>query len=719
MSDRPGDSEGQSELGDSFTRTRQDVTSIAFDTTSALIVVLDRAGRVMRFNAACERLTGLTEAEVLGQVLWPLVLDTAEAARAAQVYAALKLDTSIRPYENYWMNASGEPRYIHWQSNLLPGASGEIDVVIATGVDVTEARHARLEREESEARFRALFERSGDGVVLMDPHDPEVPWRIVECNEAFARMNGYDRTELLGQSIDLLHENDLMAREGTRLLEWVRSLGDQAQGEGTHRHRDGHVFPIETRSSLITLGGRELVLGLDRDITERRKAQQALLELNRQLAYAAQHDALTGLPNRTMLMNRLEQELTRARRNQSLTAVMFVDLDHFKRVNDTLGHGAGDDLLREVARRCTETLRPTDLTARVGGDEFVVVLPDLYSVHHAARIALRLQENLTASVALEGLSVTVGCSVGISVFPQDGTTADELLRHADLAMYEVKRTGKNATRFFTAALNDTTRARLQMEGQLRAAIRSDGLSLHYQPQVNATSGTLTGLEALARWDDPELGVVSPGEFIPLAEDTGLIVALGTWVLREACRQAAAWRLTVPVSVNVSPAQLVRADFPEVVRSTLSRYGIQPSLLKLEITERLNILDPEQTNRNLKALQGLGVPFSLDDFGAGQSALASLLKLPLQEVKLDRSLLTGVTGDPASWRVLSAVIELARGLDLQVVAEGVETHQQLEVLRTLQCETVQGYLTGRPVPAENITQRLQKWKLAASDEIHWT
>ncbi|MFT2720349.1 putative bifunctional diguanylate cyclase/phosphodiesterase [Deinococcus sp. A31D244] len=253
---------------------------------------------------------------------------------------------------------------------------------------------------------------------------------------------------------------------------------------------------------------------------------------------------------------------------------------------------------------------------------------------------------------------------------------------------------------------------------MRAAIRSDGLSLHYQPQVNAKSGTLTGLEALARWDDPELGVVSPGEFIPLAEDTGLIVALGTWVLREACRQAAAWRLTVPVSVNVSPAQLVRADFPEVVRSTLSRYGIQPSLLKLEITERLNILDPEQTSRNLKALQGLGVPFSLDDFGAGQSALASLLKLPLQEVKLDRSLLTGVTEDPVSWRVLSAVIELARGLDLQVVAEGVETHQQLEVLRTLQCETVQGYLTGRPVPAENITQRLQKWKLAASDEIDW-
>lgn len=685
--------------------SRHDVTAAAFDITAALIVVLDRDGRIRRFNAASERLTGHREADVLGQLLWPLVLDDVEAARAVAVYAAMTPDKPIGLYENYWLTGQGERRYLKWSTTPLLGSDGDIELLVATGVDVTEERQVRLEREESEARFRALFERSGDGVVLIDPHDAGTPWRIVECNAAFARMNGYDRHELVGQSIDVLHEDDLMAREGAQLLEWIRAQGEEARGEGVHRRRDGVVFPIESSSSVITLDGGELVLGLDRDITERKRVEAELRTLNERLAHDAHHDALTGLPNRVMLTNRLGQELARAQRSGRPLAVMFIDLDDFKRVNDSLGHPVGDQLLCEVSRRLRDTLRPSDTLARLGGDEFVVLVPDLLSAHHAARVAHRLQRALAPPMDVGGQPLNVLSSIGISLAPQDGTGADDLLRHADLAMYAMKRSGKNGVQFYDPAMHAEALARLRLETRLRLAILGEALTLHYQPQVDVHSGQLVGLEALARWTDTELGSVSPAQFIPVAEDTGLIVSLGAWVLDEACRQAAEWNLTVPMSVNVSPHQLIRLDFPEVVRSTLQRHGVAPARLKLELTERLTVTDPALAVRQLNHLRALGVTLSLDDFGAGQSAVASLMTLPLQEVKIDRSLLTGVTDDPASWQVLGALLSLARGLHLPVIVEGVETETQLRALRTLGCETVQGYLIGRPELPAAMSHRL--------------
>jgi diguanylate cyclase (GGDEF)-like protein/PAS domain S-box-containing protein len=684
-----------------------DVTAAAFDISAALIVVLDRTGRIIRFNAACERLTGLREAGIVGQLLWPLVLDATEAARSAVVYAQIKPGNAIGAYENYWLTALGERRYITWATTYLLDALGEIGLVVATGLDVTEERRTRLEREEGEKRFRILFERSGDGVVLIDPHDAMIPWRIVDCNAAFARMNGYTCEELIGQSIDVLHEDDLMAREGPHWLEWIRTHVTEARGEGTHRHRDGHVYPIETSSSLIVLGGQELVLGLDRNILERKQAETQLQALTERFEHAAHHDLLTGLPNRAMLMDRLALELTRAKRSGTEVAVMFLDLDDFKRVNDTLGHPVGDDLLREVADRIGRTLRPSDMVARVGGDEFVIVVPDLLNMHQAARVAQRLQDALAQPVAIGSLTVTVGCSVGISVSPQDGTEVDELLRHADLAMYEIKKEGKNAVRFFAPAMNTAAQARMRLETRLRnaVAVGGGGLALHYQPQIDVKSGRLVGLEALARWTDSELGVVSPETFIPVAEDTGLIVQLGGWVLDEACRQAASWSLTVPMAVNISPLQLLRPEFVDTVSDTLRRHKIPPQLLKLELTERLNIRDPHLAAHRLSSLRALGVTLSLDDFGAGQSALASLMSLPFQEVKLDRSLLLRITADPASWQVMGALLALARGLNLLVVVEGVETPDQLNVLRSLGCETVQGYLTGRPEEPLTLARRL--------------
>ncbi len=700
----PG-SETPSPTGTSNSNSRHNVTAAAFDISAALIVVLDRAGRIVRFNAACERLSGHREGDIEGQVLWPLVLDEVEAARSASVYAQITPEHPVGSYENYWMTPLGERRYITWATTYLLDDAGEIELVVATGLDVTEERQIRLERQESETRFRALFERSGDGVVLIDPHDPALPWRIVDCNAAFARMNGYARQELIGQSIDLLHEDHLMAREGDRLLEWIRDHEEEARGEGAHRHHNGSVFPIETSSSLMMLGGHELVLGLDRDISERKQTEAQLRALNEQLDHAAHHDSLTGLPNRTVLMDRLNIELARAQRSGTQVAVMFVDLDDFKRVNDTLGHAAGDELLREVAERIRSALRPTDTVARVGGDEFVVLLPEVGSVHHAARVARRLQDALVLPVSVCGLGVTVSCSVGISLSTQDDTVVDDLLRHADLAMYEIKKEGKNAVRFFEPVMNAAAQTRLRLETRLREAIARKMLTLHYQPQVDVGSGALVGLEALARWTDGELGVVSPAEFIPVAEDTGLIVPLGTWVLDEACRQATEWSLNVPIAVNISPVQMLRPDFVAVVAATLKRHGMVPQLLKLELTERLSVRDPDLATQQLGCLRALGVTLSLDDFGAGQSAFASLMTLPLQEVKLDRSLLAGVTEDPASWQVLEALLALARGLKLPVVVEGVETLAQLNVLRAMGCKTVQGYLTGRPDQPAIVARRL--------------
>ncbi|WP_407571916.1 putative bifunctional diguanylate cyclase/phosphodiesterase [Deinococcus altitudinis] len=693
-------------LPDGPSAVLHDVTAVAFDVSAALIVVLDRVGRVIRFNAACERLTGHREAEVVGQVLWPLVVEDAEVARAASFYSQISPETPLEKYENYWLDASGERRYLSWATTYLLDALGQIELVVCTGLDVTTERQTRLEREESEARFRILFERSGDGVVLIDPHDPLIPWRIVDYNAAFARMNGYTRELLTGQSVDILHPDDLMAREGDTWLEWIRTRGAEARGEGEHRHRDGHLFPIESSSSLIVLGGRELVLGLDRDISERKHAEAQLQALNERLDHAARHDLLTGLPNRAMLTDRLALELMRAQRSGTEVAVMFVDLDDFKRVNDTLGHLVGDELLREVATRIGRTLRPSDMVARVGGDEFVVVVPDLLNLHHAARVARRLQEALVDPVRVGGLAITVGCSIGISISSQDGTDVTELLRHADLAMYETKKEGKNAVRFFTPVMNTAAQTRLKLETRLREAVAAGNLTLYYQPQIDVVSGRLVGLEALARWTDPELGVVSPGEFIPLAEDTGLIVQLGAWVLDEACRQAAEWSLRVPVAVNISPVQILRPEFVDTVSDTLKRHGIAPQMLKLELTERLNIRDPQQAAFRLGCLKALGVTLSLDDFGAGQSAVASLMNLPLQEVKLDRSLLAGITEDPASWQVLGALLALARGLNLPVVVEGVETPDQLQVLRSLGCETVQGYMMGRPEQPSTLASRFQ-------------
>ncbi|WP_155298707.1 putative bifunctional diguanylate cyclase/phosphodiesterase [Deinococcus kurensis] len=672
--------------------------------TDTLVVVLDPQGRVLRFNPAAERLSGFSCEELRGQVLWPFVLPETDVAGVMAAFGALTAGDYPNRHENYWRTRSGELRYVLWSNTALLDARGRVALVVATGVDVTQEREERRARQESEERFRTLFEQSADGVVLIDPHDPEVAWRIVDCNEAFCHMNGYERHELIGQSIDRLHPYPMMAEEGAELFAWIREEG-QVQGEGSHLHRDGTVFPVESASSVVTVGGRELILGQDRDIRERRRTEEQLRRLAAQLAHESQHDALTGLPNRTLLLDRLQVELRRVARNGRALAVVQLNLDGFRRVNDTLGHAVGDEVLRGVARRLQEEVRPVDTVARLGSDEFVVLIPDVAGPPEAAGVARRLRDALAQPLLVEGQPVNVRASVGVAVSPPDSSLPANLLRQADLAMTQAKRGGRGSVQVFQKSMDAAVHGQLHLETRLRHALASGGLHLHYQPQLDAGTGDLLGFEALVRWTDARLGLVAPARFVPLAEEAGLIGQLGAWVLDEACRQAAAWGLRVPIAVNVSALEVAQEDFTQRVHDTLRRHGLDGGQLKLEITERLTVQDLQRVARQLAQVQALGVQLSLDDFGTGQSSVSTLLQLPLNELKLDRSLITGVAESPIEQRVVGALIGLGRSLNLTVIVEGVETPGQLQALRELGCGAVQGYLVGRPGPASMWTPQL--------------
>ncbi|MFX0145687.1 MAG: EAL domain-containing protein [Candidatus Hodarchaeota archaeon] len=432
-------------------------------------------------------------------------------------------------------------------------------------------------------------------------------------------------------------------------------------------------------------------------------------QLHDQLAHQARHDALTGLPNRLMFGERLQHALTEARRNDWLLAVLFIDLDRFKQINDTLGHTVGDSLLQQVSRRLESCLRKSDSLARMGGDEFTLVLSELKDPQDALRVAQKLLNALEAPFSVGAYELFVTASIGISVYPRDGRDAATLQRSADSAMYRAKTRGKNSYEFFTPDLSVAALEQLEIETALRRAMENNELQLYYQPQVEM-SGKLAGLEALLVWNHPKLGVISPTQFIPVAEESGMIVPIGAWVLEEACRQNAVWRAvgyrTVTVAVNVSPMQFARADFVETVASALRHSGLESSLLELELTESVVMRDVVESARQMERLRTLGVSISIDDFGTGYSSLSYLRRLPIDNLKIDQSFLEELEKDSNTMPLVQAIVALAHGLGLSVIAEGVETEAQMEVLRAVKCDKVQGYLLGGPLPAEAAERLLQ-------------
>ncbi len=556
-------------------------------------------------------------------------------------------------------------------------------------IDMTEEKRA-----EAEVRFQAqLLDQAQAAVVGTDPMG-----RITHWNRFAEVLYGWSGDEAVGRRIF-----ELLAPPGKIDVTVDRFNAMKSSGERTQeylaRRKDGSTVEVHASTTALTGASGNVIgyVGVSVDLTER-KALEARLA---QLAYS---DPVTGLPNRALFLERLQSSLDRSRRRQ--VAVLFVDLDRFKVVNDSLGHEAGDLLLGQVARRFASCLRPRDTLARFGGDEYTVRCEGVREVVDAGVVAERLLGALAAPFVIDGREAFVGGSVGIAVGAGRDVDAGELLREADIALYEAKASGRGRWVAFDAAANERALRRLALETNLRRAVEQGAFEVHYQPVVDLREGSIQGFEGLLRWRDPERGLISPAEFIGLANETGLIVPIGEWVLTEACRRAAAWRelrADAPpvVAVNVSPRQFRDTGLGHLIRRLLDETGLPPRLLKLEVTEEALAEDPEATGEFLKTLKAIGVQFALDDFGTGYSSLGRLHRLPLDALKIDRSFIKGLGTDAASAAIVRAVATLAHDLGLTVTAEGIETEEQCRLALALGCDRGQGYLFAPPLPADRI------------------
>lgn len=581
-----------------------------------------------------------------------------------------------------WLEIGGAP---------VVDAAGNVVGSIGVHNDVTERRMAEEALRESEARYRLMAENSTDMISRTSNRGI-----LLYASDACRRLLGYEPSELVGRSFyDFVFDAD--RDEVRHLSSLIHESGPTTFAYRVEK-KDGSLIWFETTSRSVRdvfTGKIREIVGVSRDVTERKRVEE-------QIEYQAYHDALTGLPNRRLFRDRLTVALAHARRMKHPLAVMFLDLDRFKVVNDTLGHSTGDELLKTVGTRLQSSLREEDSIARMGGDEFTILLADLKTTDDSAKIAQKVLDTVAQPLRIDGTELFVTTSIGIALFPSDGDTAEALLANADHAMYRAKDAGRNSYQMFTPAMNNRALERLSLENDLRHALDRGELVLHYQPQINIASGRVTGVEALLRWNRPGFGLVGPKDFIPIAEETQLIVPIGEWVLREACRQAVEWQSDRPsgfrMAVNLSPRQFQHSDLPHVIAAALELSGIAPHDLELEITESLAMQNTTRTIATLQRLREMGVQIAIDDFGTGHSSLNYLRSFPIDSVKIDQEFVQEIEGSEADRAIVSAVIGMARGLRLRVTAEGVETESQLAFLREQGCEDVQGFLFGEPVPA---------------------
>ena len=557
--------------------------------------------------------------------------------------------------------------------------------------DVTARFAAEAALRDSEARYRLLFEQNAAGVCVSGPSG-----YIVDCNTTFAAMLGYSRDALLGTALKRLYARSEESEELTSLLTGAGTLNSV---EIELRRADGAPLWVLQNLVLVESG---VVHATVVDISDRKRAEE-------QIEFHAYHDVLTHLPNRKLFTDRLRHSMTRSKRTGRSVAVMFIDIDHFKTINDTLGHTAGDELLLEMARRLRDCVREDDTVARLGGDEFTVILAELREPEDAVSVAQKILERVQVPITIGNIPIVVTASIGISLYPADGTDPESLLRNADSAMYRAKESGRNTYQLCTGEMKQRAMERLSLEARLRTAIRDDQLILAYQPQINLVTGRTIGVEALVRWNDPDRGMVMPASFIPIAEESRLIIPLGEWVLRTACKQTKEWHDRgsgpIRIAVNLSARQFAQQDLVEMVRSALGDVKLDPSHLELEITETTAMQNAEVTVDVLRALRDIGVGISIDDFGMGYSSLNYLKRFPLTAVKIDRAFVRDLATDEGDAAIVSAVIGMARSLRLRVIAEGVETAEQFAFLRGRNCDEGQGYYFGRPTSPDELSRTL--------------
>ena len=662
------------------------------------VVSMDLAGFITGWNRSAERLFGYSAAEVMGRNVLFLYADENEEDIS---FEDVFLNSGGREMEVRRRKKNGEVFWAHLQLSLLKDDNGQPNGLIGFLSDVTERRNA-----DEQLRLHArIFEQSDEAILITDAQE-----KIVSVNPAFTRITGYSAAEVTGETPRKLrsgrHDAAFFQSMWQRLLDtgyW--------QGEVWDRRKDGEIYPTWLSIGSVRNSADEIThyFSIFTDITDRKRAEGRMHHL-------AYFDALTGLPNRMQFSRLADQALMSSQRKEGFGAVLFIDLNRFKPINDTLGHEAGDKVLQETATRLRACVRGADVVCRLGGDEFVVGLFEIANREHAASVAQKLLATLDDPIVIEGRELKLGAAIGISIYPEDGMSTETLLRQADIAMYRAKQTGPDGMAFFNEDMNQRAIDRLNLEAGLRRAIERDELLLYYQPKVNIKDGTIVGAEALVRWRHPERGLVPPAEFVPVAEESGLIVHVSNWVLEAVCKQIRQWMDTgfpaMHIAVNLS-ARDFSSGLPARVQELLERYGIGAEWLELEITEGMLMHHTAAVIAMMEEITALGVSLSLDDFGTGYSSLSYLKRFPIDTLKIDRSFIISIPDDTDDCAIAGAIVGMSKQLKHNVIAEGVETTDQLVFLKSLGCDEIQGYLFSPPVPAETFAAMVREGKRLAA------
>ena len=668
-----------------------------------LVYAKDRQGRFLAANEAVARANRLQRGE---ELIGKTDFDLLPADVAQEVFdveqAIMASGEPMIDKEDQRTDEAGAPRWLRMTKLPMRDDRGAIVGLIAVARDITERKRAEQALDAERALFRAIIDQVPDYLFAKDTES-----RFVVANREVAADLGLQPADLIGKTDFDLHQHNLARKFFSDEQKVIASGEPFIDTEDMVVDSSGKDKWFATSKAPLRDGQNKIVgiVGVCRDITDRKHAEQ-------RIRHMALHDGLTGLPNRTLLMDRLEQNILQSKRTGGRLTTLFIDLDNFKTVNDSLGHDAGDTLLKSVADRMVGSVRASDTVARLGGDEFVILLVDRDgSAKPDTAIIERIRAAIAEPIQIEGKLFRVSGSIGVASYPGDGTDANALLKNADIAMYDAKESGRDEVRFYTKEMDAAAREHWMLQESLRNAIANDELSLVYQPQVDLETGGIIAVEALARWNHPIFGDIPPAKFIPLAEENGLIVPLGDWALREACRQNKAWQdagiSPITVCVNVSAFQIKEQTWDKRVAGILSEIGLEPRYLELELTESMLMHNLERAVAAMEKLQAIGVKFAIDDFGTGYSSLSALKNFPVARLKIDRSFIRNLPNDAGERDIAAAVISLGQKLNMRVIAEGVETNEQLAFLRDNDCDEVQGYLFSRPARAETIADLLSR------------
>ncbi|WP_261303019.1 sensor domain-containing protein [Paenibacillus andongensis] len=652
------------------------------------IMITDSGGVILSVNPAFTTTTGYTEDEVVGQT--PRILYSGKQKPEFYIHMWATIHETGGWKGEIWNRRKNGELYLEWLTiSAVRDKRGKITNYVGIFIDITERK-----KSEKKLQLHArVFETASEGIMITDTKGT-----ILSVNPAFSETTGYSEDEVLAQTPRMLHSGVQDAEFYIQMWASIHETGSW-QGEVWNKRKNGEIYPEWLTINAVRNENGKIsnYVGVFTDITERKLSEE-------NLKYLAHYDVLTGLPNRFLFHDRLSHAIRQANRQGHSAALMFIDLDHFKLINDTLGHVVGDQLLLKASKRLESCVRTGDTVSRFGGDEFTVILPRIHETKDALLVAQKILEELALPFFLAEQELFITASIGISVYPLHGEDSETLIKQADSAMYRAKEQSNNY-QLYTSNMNATFYRKMKLENGLRKALEKDQLRIVYQPQMDIRTGRINGIEALLRWEHPEMGMVSPNEFIQIVEENGQIVEIGEWVLRKVCEQNKAWQSAgyppLKCAINLSPRQFNNKNLIETVKQILKETELDPSYLCFEITENISIHQIESVLTVLHEFKEIGLELAIDDFGKGHSALSYLKKYPIDTLKIDKCFVQGIEMDRGNASIAKAMIDMAHGLGLRVIAEGVETEDQLAFLKDLHCDSIQGFWLSRPLPPERI------------------